>query len=161
MITDEVLLDELVRRSLFEPFVAFAFLPLAYSTQRVIMLETVGNGGRMCCWNGEMDTFFDQLAATQVSLFSAPPRVWNVLYSIYQARLVLAHPPPPRDEATQKSVEESVRREILKIFGKNIFTVSTGGAPTSATVLAWMRMIFKDVVMVNEGYGITEGERKK
>eukprot|EP00048_Salpingoeca_helianthica_P023335 m.23699 g.23699 ORF g.23699 m.23699 type:complete len:1206 (+) comp8561_c0_seq1:1327-4944(+) len=157
MITDTLLLAELDRRAPFEPFVTFAFLPLAYSTQRVIMLETFANGGRMCCWDGNMETFFDQLAATQVSTLSAPPRVWNMLYSLYQARVALAEPLPPRDEATQKQVEKKVTKEMLKIFGRNCMAVSTGGSTTSPAVLEWMATLFKETaVRVSEGYGITE-----
>lgn len=157
MITDDLLMEDLVRVALYQPFVVFAFQPLAYSTQRVIMLETVGNGGRMCCWDTNMETFFEQLAATQISTFSAPPRVWNVLYSMYQAKVAMAEPPLPRDAETQEAVEKKVLQDILRMFGRNCMGVSTGGAPTSPIVLAWMQRLFKSTaVSVTEGYGITE-----
>ena len=87
IMSDALVLKELATISTLHNYFFFAFRPLAYSTEFIHLLEVVGNGGRMCFWNGDMNTFFQQLSATQVDIFSAPPRIWNILYAMYKAKL--------------------------------------------------------------------------
>lgn len=150
MLSDNSIQSELLRLQVWRPLRFFCYQPLSYSSARLTLYDVIGNGGIYTMFSGDFSSFFEQLSRTAVSGFSAPPRIWNMLYAIYKAKVAEA----PGDSM----VASRARQEVLDIFGPNCRSCSTGGAVTAPAVLDWIRdTIFKGTsVRFAEGYGITE-----
>lgn len=149
MLSEAALLREFVRLNFWRPVVFMSFSPFSYSSARLTLYDVIGNGGRLTIWNGNMDTFFEQIRLSNVCGFAAPPRIWNILFAKYKA---LTH-----GKEDDETVVEKAKREILQIFGTHCRSVSTGGAITAPAVLEFMHTVFKtERIRVTEGYGISE-----
>ncbi len=149
VINDGALQHEFCRLQFWRPLVFFAFQPFGYSSGRLTLYDVIGNGGRQTMFNGDMSTFFEQLRLTKVSGFSAPPRIWNMLYAIYKSKIA------GREDDPEAVKECSM--DVVNLFGSHCRSVSTGGAITSRAVFKWMSDVFKHgTCNVSEGYGITE-----
>lgn len=149
MLSEAALLREFVRLNFWRPVVFMSFSPFSYSSARLTLYDVIGNGGRLTIWNGNMDTFFEQIRLSNVCGFAAPPRIWNILFAKYKA---LTH-----GKEDDETVVEKAKREILQIFGTHCRSVSTGGAITAPAVLEFMHNVFKtERIRVTEGYGISE-----
>jgi fatty acid CoA ligase FadD9 len=203
--TDACLLREWSGMSML-PVYIFAYEPMCYSTQRLLSYDALRSGGYVVFFSGDMSHFFEELRDAAPSNFSGPPRLWNMLYAIYKAKVV-QYTEEGRKERREKmdregaeegegakegeeeeGKEESKRieeetveddkggrvggnedseetivaraearaqEEISGVFGNNILSISTGGAPTSPEVWKWMQRCFKKV-RISEGYGATE-----
>ncbi len=149
IVNDGALQHEFCRLQYRRPLVFFAFQPFSYSSGRLTLYDVIGNGGRETLFNGDMSTFFEQLRISRVSGFSAPPRIWNMLYAIYKTKLAGREEDPV-------AVKEC-GMGVVNLFGAECRNVSTGGAITSRAVFQWMQDVFKlGTCHVTEGYGITE-----
>ncbi len=76
MLSEKALLKEFVRLDFWRPVQYMSFSPFSYSSSRLTLYNVLGNGGRLTLYNGDMMTFFDQIRISNVSGFSAPPRIW-------------------------------------------------------------------------------------
>jgi long-subunit acyl-CoA synthetase (AMP-forming) len=149
VINDGALQHEFCRLQFWRPLVFFAFQPFGYSSGRLTLYDVIGNGGRETMFNGDMATYFEQLRMSRVSGFSAPPRIWNMLYAIYKSKIA------GREDDPEAVKECSM--DVVNLFGSHCRSVSTGGAITSRAVFKWMTDVFRHgTCNVSEGYGITE-----
>lgn len=101
MIDDQSLNAEFARDSMV-PQVIFSYEPLAYSTQRFLAYGALSSGGLVFFFSGNMENFFQELKEASPSSFSGPPRIWNVLYAIYKAKVEANDRILQDDETRQK-----------------------------------------------------------
>eukprot|EP01112_Ceratiomyxa_fruticulosa_P012435 TRINITY_DN3442_c0_g1_i3.p1 TRINITY_DN3442_c0_g1~~TRINITY_DN3442_c0_g1_i3.p1 ORF type:complete len:761 (+),score=137.76 TRINITY_DN3442_c0_g1_i3:79-2361(+) len=121
--------------------VAFIFTPLAHSARETIMAH-IAAGNRVAVYQGHMSNVYDDLILVRPTILSTVPSFWNKVYQ----------------EANQmilSGMETSeVYDKIWKLFGGRLRSIGTGGAPTSSSVLAFLKGCFKCTVI--EGYGTME-----
>lgn len=111
----------------FGASINFAYEPLAYSTQRLLAYDALSSGGHVTFFSGDMTNFFSELRDAAPTAFSGPPRIWNMLYAIYKAKLSVLL----KEGMIEGEAHRQVSLEIKSYFGPNIRSVSTGGAPTA------------------------------
>jgi long-subunit acyl-CoA synthetase (AMP-forming) len=90
-----------------------------------------------------MDKFLDYIKIVRPTYVSSPPRIWNVVYNRFKETLEERRRSPKFD-----GDEVALRTRVLQEFSTNIFGdrvqgVSTGGAPTSAEVMKFIREYVK------------------
>ena len=155
----------------------FCYEPLAYSTQRVLVLSSMRSGFEVTIFSGLMEQFLDELRRAAPTIFSAPPRIWNMLHSLYQddlfdlplKRSFLAslradfsgtmnpdHCTNPRRYEADLDLSWSRHCAALarQRLGHRIQRISTGGAPIGEQVWKWMRNELE--LRCSEGFGATE-----
>eukprot|EP00743_Colponemidia_sp_Colp-15_P011585 GILK01012966.1.p1 GENE.GILK01012966.1~~GILK01012966.1.p1 ORF type:complete len:1385 (-),score=216.44 GILK01012966.1:15-4169(-) len=70
-----------------DPFIIMLYRPFYYATDRDRMWVCLANGGRFALFQGSMDELIPDVQRLQPSRFSAPPRVWNMLYNQFVEEL--------------------------------------------------------------------------
>ncbi|KAH3761345.1 AMP-binding protein [Pelomyxa schiedti] len=149
------------------PGVLFCYEPLSYSTQRMLVQRAIRAGTQISIFSGHMETFLDELKLAAPTSFSAPPRIWNLFYAIYKNRVSDLSKKEAYLEGeraknagqvwTQEAADASwgsyVTKDVIQYLGPRIFSISTGGAPTSPEVMNWLK---RGHSMLSEGYGATE-----
>eukprot|EP00051_Salpingoeca_urceolata_P015131 m.193977 g.193977 ORF g.193977 m.193977 type:complete len:583 (+) comp18299_c0_seq4:4117-5865(+) len=150
------------------PLITASYIPLSHTSDRMKLWEFLGNGGRVgFCFYGasnwishETDKketmlrastntdnnvlpLFKQIAALAPVGLACPPRIWSGLLAWYKSQLA------------QGQAEQDVRRQLDSMFGQRITSLFTGGAPTSAEVVRWVRSCFPHVEF-HDSYGATE-----
>jgi fatty acid CoA ligase FadD9 len=135
------------------PVITISFGPLAHATARRSAYVTVASGGRLGIFNGSMDTLFEDIAVLRPTFLTCPPRVWNQMYTDFLQTLDLALKANPDKDPQQ--VAEGLYNEIkMKLGCDRLWSITTGGAPTSPEVISWMKDCFKCGVF--DSYGTTE-----
>jgi long-subunit acyl-CoA synthetase (AMP-forming) len=151
-----------------------SFHPLAHS-ERGTVLRLISRGGRVLLFDGSFEELFAELRHVRVTIFSAVPRVYNVIYSQYKEELdrelrrVQRSPSSMEDEPQTEPklhtepkplteplevTKARVRARFAHVFGDRISALVTGGAPTSPAVLQFLRDTYPCRVV--EGYASTE-----
>jgi fatty acid CoA ligase FadD9 len=130
----------------------FAYEPLAYSSQRLLLVDSLTSGGYTVFFSGNMATFFEELREAAPNALFAPPRIWNMLYAIFKAKVAKYR---YEEGGTEEGAKSKATYEIRSYLGPNMGGISTGGAPTSPEVWNWMKECFSHID-VSEGYGCTE-----
>jgi fatty acid CoA ligase FadD9 len=135
-----------------QPSIHLSFQPLCHSSERHYLPTVVIHGGHIG-WSGGGAHLLSDIAAIEPTWVSSVPRLFDVVYAGYQRKLAAARgAEPERDPA---EIEASVLRAHRGIFGKRVQGVSTGSAPVSPEVLAFLKRCFADI-WVMDGYGSTE-----
>jgi fatty acid CoA ligase FadD9 len=116
-------------------------------------LPTVVIHGSHIGWSGGGAHLLSDLAAIEPTWVASVPRLFDVVYAGYQRKLAAARAAEPERDPAE--IEASVLRAHRGIFGGRVQGVSTGSAPVSPEVLAFMRRCFADI-WVMDGYGSTE-----
>eukprot|EP01117_Protostelium_nocturnum_P016832 TRINITY_DN6740_c0_g2_i1.p1 TRINITY_DN6740_c0_g2~~TRINITY_DN6740_c0_g2_i1.p1 ORF type:complete len:1204 (-),score=415.77 TRINITY_DN6740_c0_g2_i1:30-3641(-) len=143
-------------RSSFDPRVAVSFAPLFHSSGKRHVMTDLYQGGRVGIISRGMANIFDELELIGPSHMSSTPRLWNVLFHEFQNEMEEYS----KQNKLQKTDEEylSYQKKVLSQFGKKlgkrIWSIGSGGAPTSPEVLDFLRAAFK--CHVHSGYGATE-----
>jgi fatty acid CoA ligase FadD9 len=142
----------LVRHDLGHAPRHLSFQPLSHVNERVHLPVVLVHGGVVAFSAGGAH-LFDELAAFGPTVVGAVPRVFEVLHGRYQRRLralMAAEPATPRG-----ALEARARREAAGALGDRVLVVTTGAAPVSAELRAFLGHCFADC-WVSEGYGSTE-----
>eukprot|EP01114_Cavostelium_apophysatum_P024190 TRINITY_DN9400_c0_g1_i1.p1 TRINITY_DN9400_c0_g1~~TRINITY_DN9400_c0_g1_i1.p1 ORF type:complete len:1214 (+),score=285.68 TRINITY_DN9400_c0_g1_i1:86-3727(+) len=133
--------------------VSMSYRPLAHATDRVVSTCTLVLGGRVAFYSGDIGNLFDDIAVARPSSFSAPPRIWNMMYTEYKEELSKAM------EGQEPDDLPLVEKMVLQKFTGRIPTrcnyVATGGAPISPAVWAFVEKAFPNC-RTGIGYGSTE-----
>lgn len=135
-----------------QPCVHLSFQPLSHSSERHYLPAVVINGGHIG-WSGGGAHLLSDLAALEPTWVSSVPRLFDVVYAGFKRKLAAARAADPARNPNE--IESSVLREHRGIFGPRVQGVSTGSAPVSPEVLAFLRRCFSDI-WVMDGYGSTE-----
>eukprot|EP01113_Clastostelium_recurvatum_P037664 TRINITY_DN5532_c0_g1_i4.p1 TRINITY_DN5532_c0_g1~~TRINITY_DN5532_c0_g1_i4.p1 ORF type:complete len:1331 (-),score=319.41 TRINITY_DN5532_c0_g1_i4:48-4040(-) len=131
---------------------ALCFDPLCHISEREAFYYSFCSGGRVAFCPSPAHTFED-IALAHPTRLASTPRLWNVLYSQFNAEL--ARRQALDSSADPATVRQAVRQDVREIFGPRIMSVSSGGAPTSRVVLDFLVEIFGES-KVSDGYGCTE-----
>ena len=129
----------------------FSYLPLTHIAERIgIEMFGLYQGGSFN-FPLSIETFADDLAATQPDLFFAVPRIWtkfqdSILNTIPQKKLDLLLSIP--------IINNVIRKKIKKKLGLlNTQAIFTGAAPISISQLIWFKRLDIDIC---QAYGLTE-----
>jgi fatty acid CoA ligase FadD9 len=144
--------DRLVRHDMGHAPRHLSFHPLSHVNERVHLPVVLVHGGVVAFSQGA-GHLFDELAAFAPTVVGAVPRVFEVLHGRYQRRLrALAAAEPG---AARGVLEAQATREAAAALGDRLLVVTTGAAPVSAELRAFLGRCFPDC-WVSEGYGTTE-----
>jgi long-subunit acyl-CoA synthetase (AMP-forming)/thioester reductase-like protein len=155
------------------PLVGVIYRPLCYATDREALWRALANGGRVALFEpdrcGGIGGLFDELPHIGPQSFSAPPRVWTLLFEKFEAELkseLKAIPFDP-DVSAYAVARASARKKLVqrysRVVGARCSSVGTGGAKTRPEVLAFLEEVFNSPeagagfkTRFYESYGTTE-----
>ncbi|MAJ50713.1 MAG: hypothetical protein CMB82_03730 [Flammeovirgaceae bacterium] len=129
----------------------FSYLPLTHIAERIgIEMFGLYQGGSFN-FPLSIETFADDLAATQPDLFFAVPRIWtkfqdNILNTIPQKKLDFLLKVPILNSIIRKKI----KKKLGLLYTQAIFT---GAAPISISQLIWFQRLGIDIC---QAYGLTE-----
>jgi fatty acid CoA ligase FadD9 len=129
-----------------------SFQPLSHVNERLHLPVVLVHGGAVAFSRGGAH-LFDELVAFEPTMVGAVPRVFEVLHGRYQRRLralIAAEPTVARGV-----LEARALAEVGAALGSRVQVVSTGAAPVSAELRAFLDRCFPDC-WISEGYGTTE-----
>lgn len=132
------------------PAIGVVFEPLSHS-ERLNSYAKLCGGGRIAFFRGEMENLLEELQVCGPTLFISVPRFWNVLYGEFNKIVALYRKHMP--EKGPSAAHALARQLFESLMGGRITYAATGGAPTSAAVLAWMHGFS---FIVSESYGSME-----
>eukprot|EP01130_Rhizamoeba_saxonica_P011249 TRINITY_DN4667_c0_g1_i1.p2 TRINITY_DN4667_c0_g1~~TRINITY_DN4667_c0_g1_i1.p2 ORF type:complete len:468 (+),score=103.99 TRINITY_DN4667_c0_g1_i1:1348-2751(+) len=168
MVTEDIMKFDTGHAMYVSPLVNISYIPLSHSTDRMRIIETLQNGGRVGFANYSHKNWLDHETVKKESLlnsltestngieelmencvnlkptiFVSPPRIWNGLYNLYLSLL-------KESQSKEKSLDH-----IRNLIGNRVLHIATGGSPSSPMVLDWVSELFPDVPFA-ESYGCTE-----
>lgn len=134
------------------PSITLNFRPMSHVVGRSMLYGTLGAGGTAYFVSSrDFSTFLDDLALVRPTQLNFVPRVWDMLSEEF-GRAVSQR---VTDEAERAAVQEQVmaqqRRDLL---GARYVVASTGSAPISAELKAWVEAF--TAIHLTETYGSTE-----
>lgn len=135
-----------------QPSFHLSFQPLSHLSERQYLPAVIMNGGHVG-WSGGGAHLLSDLAAFEPTWVASVPRLFDVINASYQRKLAAARAAEPGRDPFE--VEASVMRSHREIFGRRVQGVSSGSAPVSPEVLAFLRWCFSDL-WVMDSYGSTE-----
>ena len=103
----------------FKDLISFIFAPLSWSSERFSAYGTIAIGGRMAFWSGSMESFFFEAKLTSPTYFSAPPRIWIVLYN--QFKSLLSKQLKQDSNSDPNYIEKKLLAKFSKVFGERVF----------------------------------------
>lgn len=122
-----------------------AYISFSNSTGRHQLSRTLCNGGRLAIVS-DANTLLSHLPLIRPSLFTAPPAVWNTIYSIYKQYI------PNNATVAEKNIAYGKVRCLL---GGNATSIGIGGSKCDTVLVKFLKDCFGDHV-ASEGYGCTE-----
>ncbi len=129
----------------------FSYLPLSHIAER-IGLEIGGMfRGASMTFSESLETFANNLEATQPDLFFAVPRIW----SKFQEKILLGLPQKKLSKMLRFPIIGGIiKRKIKKKLGLSKAShIYSGAAPIAASMLEWYK---KMDITILQGYGMTE-----
>jgi long-subunit acyl-CoA synthetase (AMP-forming) len=134
------------------PIRILSFAPLGHVSERQLTWIVAYYGGIIGFYNGNMALLFDDMKEFNPTYVSAPPRIYNAVYTDYKEAVDAAV--LKRGESERWKVELEMLEPFRGVFGNAIQFLVTGSAPTSEAVKRFMRLCW--AVPVYDGYGTTE-----
>ncbi|CAF1247009.1 unnamed protein product [Rotaria sordida] len=129
--------------------IIFSYRPLAWAADRFIVTGTFLAGGRTGFSTGDVSRLMEELALVRPTQFSAPPSIWNKIYTEFKTALSLIN-------AHHSSAEElRLLKQFSKLIPNRCKILTVGSAKVSPNVLNFMKRCFSGC-RINESYGITE-----
>jgi long-subunit acyl-CoA synthetase (AMP-forming) len=125
MLSDQQMCEDFDKAEIFQRFSShFCFEPLALAACRINTWVVLLNGGRVDCFSGNFNEFWNELRLSSPHWFSAAPRIWNWLYSIFKGRVqALIREGKEETEATETAAIET--REMMGKRCELVQTVQT------------------------------------
>nr|WP_026197257.1 carboxylic acid reductase [Sciscionella marina] len=134
------------------PSITLNFRPMSHVVGRAALYGTLGTGGTAYfAATRDLSTFFEDLALVRPTRLDFVPRVWEMLYDEYR-REVTARSVPGGDRAAVEAQVMAEQRQSL--LGGRYVSASTGSAPMSAELRAWVES-FSDLHLADT-FGLTE-----
>jgi fatty acid CoA ligase FadD9 len=119
-----------------------SYAPLEHIMDRSLVWLTLMQGGQVAVFDGPIGAMLDDARVVRPTLLGATPALWNTVYAEYKQRLAAGSP------------DEAVLAGMRGWLGGRTDVLVTGGAPTSAAVIDFLKRCFR--CEVNDGYGATE-----
>lgn len=143
----------------FAPLVTLSYAPLGHAMDRMMVWQTLTNGGRVgfAVSHADFATLTECAREVRPVLFVAMPDFWNALYahcSKVLRELVQTSATPESTESELLALRRRALAETAQLLGGRLALVGTGGAPISSAVLSFMRDCLGCPVV--NAYGTTE-----
>lgn len=135
-----------------QPARHLSFQPLSHLSERNYLPAAVLHGAHIGLSSGGEHLLSD-LAAFEPAWVASVPRLFDAVYRRHIQRVEAAKRANP--ERSLDDIERDELRVTRAVFGRNIQGISTGSAPVSPEVLAFLRRCWSDL-WVLDGYGSTE-----
>jgi long-subunit acyl-CoA synthetase (AMP-forming) len=125
------------------PCVTLSFAPLAHVAERQSMWLTFAFGGRVGLYHGVIDDVIDDIQCLSPTLLSSVPRLYNQLYARFVVDLeqAIAKQQQQSGNVDRQAIERRLLEQYSTVFGDKLQFLVTGSAPTSPTVLAFLRKV--------------------
>jgi fatty acid CoA ligase FadD9 len=143
------------------PMVQVSFAPLAHSSARRFCWHCFAGGGRTFFINdesypaddGKLDRIIREAKFVSPCIISSTPRLWNAMYSMFQAKLA-SNMEGKSEEESDQDVRKKTILEFRYTLGHRLKLATIGGGSSSVEVQTWMAECFQ--CMINNGFGTTE-----
>mgnify|MGYP006286856433 CR=1 FL=1 len=128
-----------------------SYLPLSHCTERAYVEAASFHGGTTLYFVETLDTFMDDLAHAQPTLFGSVPRLWKK----FQLGVLEKLPQEKLDRLLRiPLVNSMIRRKVKKGLGLDaVDWFASGSAPIAPALLEWWDRLG---VTICEGWGMTE-----
>ncbi|BDA45159.1 Carboxylic acid reductase [Coccomyxa sp. Obi] len=137
------------------PCITLGFMPLNHLLGRVGLFKALLTGGQTYFLRSpSMSSFFKDLQEVRPTEIVLPPRVCTLLYENFVEELETITQANGSADAAKLRKELILRFRTEKLGGR-IVSASTGGAPNSPDVTAWLNEVLGFPITNN--YGSTEG----
>lgn len=135
-----------------DPAIVLGFMPMSHIMGRSILAMSLGRGGTVFfAAKSDLSTLLDDLALVRPTQLAFVPRIWEMLFQRFQGEVARRGGDGADRAALEEEVTAQLRRDLL---GGRFLSATTGSAPTSAELRAWVES-FLDLHLV-DGYGATE-----
>jgi fatty acid CoA ligase FadD9 len=145
---DKIWFNSILDFSNSMPLVSVCHSPLNHFPERGSAMSMIASGGRIGIFSGELNDLIRDIQDIEPTFLSASPIFFTTIYKEYE-KLLSQQKLKNKEFNENKFIEE-----YSKIFGCRIVNITTGGAPTSETVLKFLRDCFK--CNIYNSYGSTE-----
>lgn len=127
-----------------DPMVDMSFAPMAHSSPRRFVWQTLACGGRVWCINDDMyppdadkmDVLIREAQFCSPVVLSSTPRLWNALYARYCQLLERNKAAWPEKDA--RAVRTDTLAQCRNLLGTRLRFATIGGGSSSAEVQEWM-----------------------
>ena len=134
------------------PAISLNFMPMSHMFGRGTLYMTLAQGG-IAFFTAESDlsTFLQDLELARPAQLNFVPRIWEMLFQQFQARLARRASEGGDPAALEQEVRAELRRGLL---GGRFIDASTASAPISAELRSWVEWLLE--LPLRESYGATE-----
>lgn len=151
--------------------VVISYLPLAHAYEQSTFVKSIAVGFQIGYYSGDALKLMEDVVALKPTVFNTVPRILNRLHSKITegvasksgfAQWLFNKAIKEKSEAfkmngtlVHSAYDATLLKPIRSILGGRVRLITTGAAPISAEVLAFLQVAFSASIM--EGYGQTEG----
>ena len=135
--------------------VIFTYRPLAWGAARDGATAAFLTGGRIGFATEDVSRLMEELALVRPTQFSAPPSIWNKIYTEFNTALSLISAHHSQKNLELEEEEERLLKQFSKLIPTRCKVLVVGSAKISPVVLNFMERCFSKCV-IYETYGITE-----
>ncbi|ALE84468.1 carboxylic acid reductase [Pseudonocardia sp. HH130629-09] len=134
------------------PTISLNFMPLSHMMGRTVLLSTLGSGGiAYFVARSDLSTLFEDLALARPTEFHVVPRIFDMLFQLFQSELHARSGDGGDPAAAERAVLDDLRERVL---GGRILRALVGSAPISPEMKEFAQAVLG--VPLHEGYGSTE-----
>jgi fatty acid CoA ligase FadD9 len=134
------------------PEITLNYLPMSHIMGRRILYITLGAGGTAYfVAQGDLSTFFDDLALVRPTKLSFVPRIWDMLFQLFQSEVDRRS----ADGTDRRTVEADVLADMrTNVLGGRVVSAMTSSAPISSEMKTFIESLVD--MHLTDGYGSTE-----
>ncbi len=129
----------------------FSYLPLSHIAERIGLEIGAMFRGASMTFSESLETFANNLEATQPDLFFAVPRIW----AKFQEKILIGMPQSKLNKLLRIPILGGfIKKKIKKKLGfSNATYILSGAAPLAVSIMEWYKKIGITII---QGYGMTE-----
>ena len=134
------------------PEITLNYLPMSHIMGRRVLYITLGAGGTAYfVAQGDLSTFFEDLALVRPTKLSFVPRIWDMLFQRLQSEVDRRSV----DGADRRTVEADVLADMrTNVLGGRVVSAMTSSAPISSEMKTFIESLVD--MRLTDGYGSTE-----
>ena len=134
------------------PEITLNYLPMSHIMGRRVLYITLGAGGTAYfVAQGDLSTFFEDLALVRPTKLSFVPRIWDMLFQRFQSEVDRRSV----DGADRRTVEADVLADMrTNVLGGRVVSAMTSSAPISSEMKTFIESLVD--MRLTDGYGSTE-----
>ncbi|MBY8862941.1 thioester reductase domain-containing protein [Nocardia sp. CA2R105] len=134
------------------PVISMNFMPLSHMFGRGTLYSTLAQGGiAYFTAQSDLSTFLEDLELARPTRLNFVPRIWDMLFQQFQARLARREAGGGDPAVAEAEVLAELRQGLL---GGRFIEASTASAPISAELRSWVESLVE--LPLREAYGATE-----